>query len=69
MFVLLAVVQLRAFGAIGGWGVLQVISLGLASQDDDIADMAHVGDFLTAALLFYSFRPAGACPRTSRLNR
>jgi membrane associated rhomboid family serine protease len=59
IFFLRAVVRVRAFWAIGLWGVLQVISMGLAGQEDDVAYMAHVGGFLAGALLFYAFRPAG----------
>jgi len=59
VFVLRVVVRVRAFWAIGLWGVLQVLSMGLAGQEDEVAYMAHVGGFLAGALLFYAFRPAG----------
>jgi membrane associated rhomboid family serine protease len=59
VFVFRAVVRVRAYWAIGGWGVLQVISMGVAGKDDDVAYMAHVGGFLAGALLFCVLRPAG----------
>jgi|SRR6185312_179217 len=54
-----AVFRVRAYWVIGGWGVLQVASLWLTGQDDDIAYMAHVGGFLAGAVLFFVLRPAG----------
>jgi membrane associated rhomboid family serine protease len=59
VFVLRVFIRVRAVWVIAGWGVLQIVSMGLAGQDDDVAYMAHVGGFAAGALLFYALRPAG----------
>ena len=57
VFVLRVVVRVRAYWVIGGWGVLQIVSLA-ARPEDDVAYLAHVGGFLAGAALFYALRPA-----------
>jgi membrane associated rhomboid family serine protease len=57
VFVFRFVVRVRAFWAIGGWGVLQVISL--AGEPDDVAYLAHIGGFVAGGLLFVTLRPTG----------
>lgn len=56
VFVLRVVVRVRAFWVIGGWGLLQIVSIALQS-DDGVAYLAHVGGFAAGALLFYALRP------------
>jgi membrane associated rhomboid family serine protease len=51
-------VRVRAVWVIGGWAVLQLLSLAAAGQDNDVAYMAHVGGFLAGAGLFFVLRPA-----------
>jgi membrane associated rhomboid family serine protease len=59
VFVLRAVVRVRSYWVIGGWGLLQLFSLRIADKDDGVAYMAHVGGFIAGALLFYLLRPTG----------
>jgi membrane associated rhomboid family serine protease len=57
-FVLRVVVRVRAYWVIGGWALLQFISL--ASQPDDgVAYIAHVGGLAAGVALFLLLRPAG----------
>ncbi len=58
VFVFRVVVRVRAFWVIGGWIVLQLVSLP-GQQQDGVAYMAHVGGFAAGALLFLVMRPAG----------
>ena len=58
VFVLRVVVRVRAFWVIGGWIVLQLVSLP-GQQQAGVAYMAHVGGFAAGALLFLVMRPAG----------
>jgi len=58
VFVLRAVIRVRAYWVIGGWALLQVILL--ANQTDDgVAYLAHVGGLIAGALLFLVMRPNG----------
>lgn len=58
VFVFRVVVRVCAFWVIGGWIVLQLVSLP-GQQQDGVAYMAHVGGFAAGALLFLVMRPAG----------
>jgi membrane associated rhomboid family serine protease len=56
-FVLRVVVRVRAYWVIGGWIVLQLISM--ASDDNDgVAYVAHGGGLVAGAILFALMRPA-----------
>jgi len=58
VFVLRAVIRVRAYWVIGGWAILQVLLL--ANQTDDgVAYLAHVGGLVAGALLFLVMRPRG----------
>jgi membrane associated rhomboid family serine protease len=50
--------RLKAYWVIGLWAVWQVIQI-MGQDDDGVAYWAHVGGFLTGAVLFYLLRPAG----------
>jgi membrane associated rhomboid family serine protease len=57
-FVLRVVVRVRAYWVIGGWIVLQLISM--ASDDNDgVAYVAHGGGLVAGAILFALMRPSG----------
>jgi membrane associated rhomboid family serine protease len=57
-FVLRVVVRLRAYWVIGGWILLQLVSL--ASDDNDgVAYVAHGGGLVAGGILFALMRPAG----------
>jgi membrane associated rhomboid family serine protease len=58
VFVLRAVVRVRAFWVIGGWVLLQLFAL-VNGSDDGVAYLAHVGGLLAGAVLFLLMRPAG----------
>ncbi len=51
-------VRVRAYWVIGGWIVLQVISL-LANEKDGVAHVAHGGGLVAGVVLFALMRPAG----------
>jgi membrane associated rhomboid family serine protease len=57
VFVLRAVIRVRAYWAIGGWVVLQLYQLA-GQPDDGVAYMAHVGGLIAGAVLFLVMRPA-----------
>jgi membrane associated rhomboid family serine protease len=58
VFVLRAVVRMRAYWVIGGWVLLQLYQI--ASQPNDgVAYLAHAGGLVAGALLFLVMRPAG----------
>jgi len=58
VFVLRAVVRVRAYWVIGGWVLLQLYFLG-ARADDGVAYGAHIGGLVAGAVLFFLLRPAG----------
>jgi membrane associated rhomboid family serine protease len=58
VFVLRVIVRLRAYWVIGGWAVLQVVSLA-GQVDDGVAYIAHLGGLAAGAGLFMAMRPAG----------
>ena len=58
VFVLRAIIRVRAYWVIGGWALLQLILL--ANQTDDgVAYLAHVGGLVAGAVLFLIMRPSG----------
>jgi rhomboid family protein len=57
VFVLRAVVRVRAFWVIGGWVLLQLYYFA-AATDDGVAYAAHLGGLLVGAILFWLIRPA-----------
>jgi len=58
VFVLRAVVRVRAYWVIGGWVLLQLYQI--ANQTNDgVAYVAHGGGLIAGALLFLVMRPAG----------
>jgi membrane associated rhomboid family serine protease len=58
VFVLRAVVRVRAYWAIGGWVLLQLYLFSTAA-DDGVAYAAHVGGLVVGAGLFLLMRPTG----------
>jgi membrane associated rhomboid family serine protease len=58
VFVLRAVIRVRAFWVIGGWGILQLLSLA-GQANDGVAYLAHIGGFGAGAALFCALRPTG----------
>ena len=58
VFVLRAVVRLRAYWVIGGWALLQLFLLS-NKADDGVAYLAHVGGLVAGAILFLIMRPSG----------
>jgi membrane associated rhomboid family serine protease len=57
VFVLRAVVRVRAYWVIGGWVLFQLYQI--ASQpNDNVAYLAHAGGLIAGALLFLVMRPA-----------
>lgn len=58
VFVLRAVVRVRAYWVIGGWVLLQLFNI-VSSSSDGVAYGAHLGGLVAGALLFLVMRPAG----------
>ena len=56
VFVLRAVVRVRAYWVIGGWILLQLFYFG-AQTNDGVAYGAHIGGLLAGAALFWLIRP------------
>jgi membrane associated rhomboid family serine protease len=56
--VLRVIVRVRAYWVIGGWIVLQLISL-LSDDKDGVAYVAHGGGLVAGVVLFVLMRPAG----------
>jgi membrane associated rhomboid family serine protease len=56
VFVLRAVVRVRAYWVIGGWILLQLFYFG-SHQDDGVAYAAHLGGLIAGAALFWLMRP------------
>jgi membrane associated rhomboid family serine protease len=57
-FVLRFVTRVRAYWIIGGWIVLQLVSL-MSDDKDGVAYVAHGGGLVAGAILFVLMRPAG----------
>lgn len=57
VFVLRAVVRIRAFWVIGAWILFQMYQL-LQQPKDGVAYIAHAGGLLAGALLFLAMKPA-----------
>jgi len=58
VFVLRAVVRVRAYWVIGGWVLLQLYQI-VSKASDGVAYTAHGGGLIAGALLFLVMRPAG----------
>jgi rhomboid family protein len=58
VFVLRAVIRVRAYWVIGGWVVLQLFNI-LGQSDDGVAYGAHIGGLLAGGMLFLVMRPPG----------
>jgi membrane associated rhomboid family serine protease len=58
VFILRAIIRVRAYWVIGGWALLQVVLLA-NKTDDGVAYLAHVGGLAAGALLFLIMRPSG----------
>lgn len=58
VFVLRAVIRVRAYWMIGGWVVMQLFFL-LSHTEDGVAYGAHIGGLIAGASLFFVMRPAG----------
>jgi rhomboid family protein len=58
VFVLRVVVRMRSYWVIGGWALLQFLSVA-EKASDGVAYLAHVGGLAAGALLFFVLRPAG----------
>jgi membrane associated rhomboid family serine protease len=56
VFVLRAVVRVRAYWVIGGWILLQLFYFGSQTKDG-VAYGAHIGGLLAGAALFWLIRP------------
>jgi membrane associated rhomboid family serine protease len=57
-FVLRVVVRVRAYWVIGGWILLQLVSM-VADDNDGVAYVAHGGGLVAGGILFALMRPAG----------
>jgi membrane associated rhomboid family serine protease len=58
VFVLRAVVRVRAYWVIGAWILLQIYQFA-GEADDGVAYLAHIGGLIAGAVLFVTMRPAG----------
>jgi membrane associated rhomboid family serine protease len=58
VFAFRVVVRVQAFWVIGGWIVLQLVSLA-ADEKDGVAYVAHGGGLVAGGILFALMRPAG----------
>jgi membrane associated rhomboid family serine protease len=58
VFILRAIIRVRAYWVIGGWALLQVVLLA-NKTNDGVAYLAHVGGLAAGALLFLIMRPSG----------
>jgi len=58
VFVLRALIRVRAYWVIGGWALLQLYLLANRT-DDDVAYIAHVGGLVAGAAFFTALRPVG----------
>jgi membrane associated rhomboid family serine protease len=58
VFVFRIIVRVRAYWAIGGWVLLQLISIA-GQANDGVAYAAHIGGLVAGGLLFLVMRPQG----------